>query len=140
MHRRWNADLRSLLEWVYGATFKTAGRATMSFAPWYEDPSLSTPQAVWEGGSACAAVRLPPDIVEQAALANALVYERLIGGLNAGEFDLGDGASRQELCAAVARQRGAPPPLPSSHRRRISRACSRSTTSWGRTTTSCSST
>ena len=110
---RWNADLRSLLEWVYAATFKTAGRATMSFAPWYEDPSLSTPRAAWQDGSACSAIRLPPHIVEQAAFANALVYERLIGGLNASEADLGDGASCRELCAAVAAaERGtAPAPL-----------------------------
>lgn len=110
--RRWNADLRSLLEWVYGATFKTSGRATMSFAPWYADPSVSTPQAVWEGGSTCSAVRLPPDIVEQAALANALVYERLIGGLNACEVDLGDGASCQEVCDAVAAARRGTAPAP----------------------------
>ena len=50
---RWNADLRSLLEWVYGAIFKTAGRATMSFAPWYADRSIATPQATWEGEGAC---------------------------------------------------------------------------------------
>ena len=41
--RRWNADLRSLLEWVYGAVFKTAGRATMSFAPWYSDSIVRDP-------------------------------------------------------------------------------------------------
>ena len=98
---RWNADLRSLLEWVYGATFKTAGRATMTFAPWCEDPSLPTPQAVWEGESTCSAVRLPPDILEQAARANALVYERLIGGLNVSQADLDEGVSGLELCASV---------------------------------------
>jgi hypothetical protein len=104
---RWNADLRSLLEWVYGATFKTAGRATMTFAPWCEDPSLRAPQAVWEGESTCSAVRLPPGILEQAARANALVYERLIGGLNACEADLDEGVSGLDLCASVVASRGA---------------------------------
>ena len=107
---RWNADLRSLLEWVYGASFKTAGRATMSFAPWYSDSSCSAPEAVWDGGSSCSVVRLPPDVVEQAALANALVYERLIGGLNACGEELGDDASCRAVCArlAAAAERGAP--------------------------------
>jgi hypothetical protein len=108
--RRWNADLRSLLEWVYGAVFKTAGRATMSFAPWYSDPSFASPGAVWERENLCSSVRLPPDVVEQAALANALVYERLIGGLNACVADLGDDASSQEVCASLvaAAERGGP--------------------------------
>ncbi len=107
---RWNADLRSLLEWVYGASFKTAGRATMSFAPWYADSSCPAPEAVWDGGTSCSVVRLPPDAVEQAALANALVYERLIGGLNACDEELGDDASCRAVCArlAAAAERGDP--------------------------------
>jgi hypothetical protein len=111
--RRWNADLLSLLEWVYGATFKTAGRATMSFAPWYADPSLPTPQAAWQHGRSCSAVRLPSGILERAALANARVYERLIGGLNAAAAELGDGAPGEQICdvLSAARLGTAPAPL-----------------------------
>jgi len=94
---RWNTDLASLLEWVYGATFKTAGRATMSFAPWYVDVTASCLQAALPGaGGGCAYVCLAPADHEHAAQANQRIYEHLIGALNAVADRSG------ELAAAVA--------------------------------------
>lgn len=94
---RWNADLMSLLEWIYGATFKTAGRATMSFAPWYVDATASCPEAAPRRASrGCTYVRLTPTDHQHAAHANQRIYERLIGALNAAA------ASGGELAGAAA--------------------------------------
>ena len=100
---RWNADLASLLEWIYGATFKTAGRATMSFAPWYVDESAADPTAHLAGSAGQAGrIRLTPGEYDGVSAANATVYERLVGAINASAHVAGEATPSSRLLAAVA--------------------------------------
>lgn len=108
---RLTSALRSLLEWTYAATFKTAGASTMTFAPWYvpvagsgtqspaggavagsdAGPSRSAAAAPGRGdarpslgraGEAVERVVVPPELLARVAAANAVMYERAVGLVN----------------------------------------------------------
>ncbi len=80
---RMNADFAAVLTWVLNAQHKTAGRATMTFAPWAATPHVDAAGCVEQGDSGAAYVSLPESIVTAMATANGWVYERLLGRLNA---------------------------------------------------------
>jgi hypothetical protein len=80
---RMNADLAAVLTWLLNAQHKTAGRATMTFAPWAAAAGVRAPACVDTEDSGATRVALSQPAVAATAVANAWVYERLIGRLNA---------------------------------------------------------
>ena len=80
---RMNADFAAVLTWVLNAQHKTAGRATMTFAPWATAPHVEAAGCVKQADSGAAYVSLPESIVTAMATANGWVYERMVGRLNA---------------------------------------------------------
>lgn len=81
--KRMNADLAAVLTWLLNAQHKTAGRATMTFAPWAATRDVQGPACVDTGDPGSPRVVLSEPAAAAAAVANAWVYERLIGRLNA---------------------------------------------------------
>ncbi len=80
---RMNADLASVLTWLLNAQHKTAGRATMTFAPWAVVPGGDAPACLDRGAAGRARVAVAESTHALMAAANRWVYERVIGLLNA---------------------------------------------------------
>jgi len=104
---RMNADLAAVLTWVLNAQHKTAGRATMKFAPWATASDRgSAPRMRLSRGSSPYVV-LPEVLVDAMASANGWVYERLIGRLNAAADASGPHAEVAAIVHAAAEGRRA---------------------------------
>ncbi|MEE4274592.1 MAG: hypothetical protein V2J16_01800 [Thermoleophilia bacterium] len=88
---RLNSAQRSLLEWVYAATFKTAGHTTMEFVPWAaaaEQGDALRPRLVRTPASRTY-VAVPPAVLARIVTANAAIYELAVGSINAAHAVLG---------------------------------------------------
>lgn len=89
------SDLMNVATWLLAATFKTAGRATMTFAPWVcrtpsggeDEPAAmahcSTAECVDLSAGRNGVVALPQALLARMAHADAVIYERLVGAANA---------------------------------------------------------
>lgn len=89
---RMNADLAAVLTWLLNAQHKTAGRATMTFAPWAAARGVHGPACVDAGDAGVPRVALSEPAAAATAVANAWVYERLVGRLNASACRSSSGA------------------------------------------------
>jgi hypothetical protein len=88
---RLNSAQRSLLEWIYAATFKTAGLSTMEFVPWVRSEEESQ-SAVWprllETSGGLPYVGIPSAVLSKVAEANKAIYELAVGALNGAHSEL----------------------------------------------------